>query len=120
MKMKSLVNIGFLKFISLVLVVGLFTACSSDTDNKQAENMDTAETEEAPVNTLTEQEEEQGFTLLFDGESAEGWRGYQNDSLPSAWEVVDGTLHIQGSGRGEAGAVEGGDILYDEVLETFT
>lgn len=115
--MKSLVNIGSLKFILTVLVVGLFTACSSDEESKETESMEA--TEEAAVNTLTQQEEEQGFTLLFDGETHEGWRSYQSDSFPGAWEVVDGTLHIQGSGRGEAGSEEGGDILYGEKFGNF-
>lgn len=119
MKMKSLVNIGFLKFTMVALVAGLFTACSSDTETQQSESMDMETEEAAAPNTLTAQEEEQGFTLLFDGETSEGWRGYQSDSFPGAWEVVDGTLHIQGSGRGEAGAEEGGDILYDEVFGNF-
>lgn len=121
---KSLEKIGFLKFTLIILVAGLFTACSSDTENQQSEaaneSMDSEmEAESTPINTLTPEEEEQGFTLLFDGETSEGWRGYQRDTFPAAWEIVDGTLHIQGSGRGEAGAEDGGDILYDEVFGNF-
>jgi hypothetical protein len=75
--------------------------------------------ETAAPNTLTEKEKADGWKLLFDGESAEGWRGYGKETFPAAWEVTDGTLHIQGSGRGEAGAEEGGDILYDEKFGNF-
>ncbi|MDX1630156.1 MAG: DUF1080 domain-containing protein, partial [Fulvivirga sp.] len=70
--------------------------------------------EEVQNNTLTEAEKEEGWILLFNGENSEGWRGYNKENFPAAWEVADGTLHIQGSGRGEAGAEDGGDILYAE------
>lgn len=124
MNTKSLKKISFLKLTLVVLIAGFFTACSSDTENQQTEttneSMDSEmQAGETPINTLTPEEEEQGFKLLFDGDTAEGWRAYLGDSVPGAWEVVDGTLHIQGSGRGEAGAEDGGDILYDEVFGNF-
>lgn len=124
MKIKSLEKNGFLKVALALLVAGLFTACSSNNENQESDTMSESadaemEAEEAPINTLTAEEEEQGFTLLFDGESADGWHGYLTDSFPGAWEVVDGTLHIQGSGRGEAGAEDGGDIIYDESFGNF-
>ncbi len=125
MKINLFEKNGLLKFTLTILVAGLFTACSSDTDNQDTEAMSEStdtemEAEETPINTLSVEEEEQGFTLLFDGETHEGWRGYLTDSFPGAWEVTDdGTLHIQGSGRGEAGAEDGGDILYDEVFGNF-
>lgn len=75
--------------------------------------------EQAGPNQLTQEEQNQGWQLLFDGESAEGWRGVNKDSFPAGWEVVDGTLHCKGSGMGEAGAEEGGDILYDEKFSDF-
>ena len=45
-----------------------------------------------------------GKVTLFDGKSFNGWRGYGRTDVPAAWEVVDGTIHIKGSGAGEAGA----------------
>lgn len=74
---------------------------------------------EAKPNTLTKKEKEEGWMLLFDGETTEGWRGYGKDSIPSAWEIVDGTLFLPGSGRGEAGAKDGGDIIYDKKFQNF-
>ncbi|MBN2349263.1 MAG: DUF1080 domain-containing protein [Bacteroidales bacterium] len=63
--------------------------------------------------------EEEGWVTLFDGTSTEGWRGYKKDSLPSAWKIVEGALMCQGSGRGEAGAVDGGDIVYNKEFQNF-
>ena len=76
--------------------------------------------EAAAPNTLTEAEKADGWVLLFDGETSNGWRGFKKETFPSGWEIVDGTLHMIGSGRGEAGASDGGDILYDKEFQNFT
>jgi len=87
--------------------------------SKQTSETNEEKSAEAGPNQLTEQEQNQGWKLLFDGESAEGWRGVNRDTFPSGWEIVDGTLHCKGSGMGEAGAEDGGDILYDEKFADF-
>jgi len=46
----------------------------------------------APLNTLTPDERAAGWRLLFDGKTTAGGRGWKMDSLPSGWQVVDGTL----------------------------
>jgi len=57
--------------------------------------------------------------LLFDGKTNEGWQGNNRPDFPKGWEVVDGTLHCKGSGQGEAGAHDGGDIFYDKQFTNF-
>lgn len=61
----------------------------------------------------------EGWIPLFDGKSSENWRGYDKDHFPGGWEVADGTLHCKGSGRGEAGAKEGGDIICTQKFSNF-
>jgi hypothetical protein len=79
-----------------------------------------AEVEEvAAPNSLTEAEKKDGWVLLFDGTSAEGWRGFNMAELPENWTIVDGALYCAESGRGEAGAENGGDIVYDKPFENF-
>ncbi len=48
------------------------------------------------TNTLSDAERAAGWQLLFDGESLDGWRGYQRDSAPEGWTVKDGALHFRG------------------------
>jgi Domain of Unknown Function (DUF1080) len=47
-------------------------------------------------NTLSESEKKDGYTLLFDGQTMNGWRTYQNTKNDS-WSVDSGTLHCKGS-----------------------
>jgi hypothetical protein len=64
----------------------------------------------AEPNTLTDKEQKEGWRLLFDGRTMNGWRGAYMDSLPKkGWEVRDGMLIVKESGGGEASF--GGDIV---------
>lgn len=114
-----------LKLVFFALIsVGLLSACASgDSDTEQEPQTDNmvTESEEAdvPPNTLTQQEIDEGWILLFDGETTDGWRGYNRDSFPQGgWVIEDGTLKVEGAGTGEAGG-EGGDILFDQQFQNF-
>lgn len=49
-------------------------------------------------NTLTEQEKAEGWQLLFDGKTMNGWRDYNGTELTEPWHVVDGTIQAKGDG----------------------
>jgi Domain of Unknown Function (DUF1080) len=66
--------------------------------------------EDGPINTLSDAEKAAGFKLLFDGKSADGWRGYKMKTLPSGWKVQDGHLVRAGGG---------GDIITDGEYGSF-
>lgn len=84
----------------LILVPGL-AACQSG--NQVADQA-------TPMNTLTSEEVEAGWTLLFDGETTDGWRGYQETGPPTGWAAVDGTL---------ARVSGGGDIVTEAEFDDF-
>lgn len=70
-------------------------------------------------NQLTQAEIDEGWVLLFDGETSEGWRSVNKETFPEAgWDIEDGSLHCLGSGKGEAGG-QGGDIIYDKIFSNF-
>jgi hypothetical protein len=109
-----------MKRVLLFLFAGaLVFALACTGGSKQSSENNKEKSAEVGPNQLTEQEQNQGWMLLFDGESTEGWRGVNKQHFPAGWVVVDGTLHCQGSGMGEAGSQEGGDILYDEKFSDF-
>ncbi len=69
--------------------------------------------------SCTNKADKEGWVSLFDGKTTNGWRGYDMDSFPAkGWEVVDGTLHVIGSGKGEAGG-GGGDIITVKKYKNF-
>lgn len=115
-----------MKRINQFLLAGTFLfALACNPGQKKAENTEEKKaccadsTVAAPVNTLTDEEKAAGWTLLFDGTTNNGWRGYNKDHFPTGWEIVDGTLHCKSSGKGEAGASDGGDILFDKKFKNF-
>ncbi|MDP4291601.1 MAG: DUF1080 domain-containing protein [Bacteroidota bacterium] len=69
---------------------------------------------EQPVNTLTAKEKAQGWHLLFDGKTLNGWKGYNHPAVPKNWSVEDNALTCYGRG-GEMG----GDIITSDKYENF-
>jgi hypothetical protein len=63
-------------------------------------------------NTLSKKEKADGWQLLFDGKSFDGWRQCNGDAMPANWEIEDGSMKVfLGEGKKE-GQGSGGDILY--------
>lgn len=65
-------------------------------------------------NTLTEEEIADGWQLLFDGKTLDGWRDYNGDSLTQPWHVVDGCIQAKGNGDDHLGY-----IVTDKQYENF-
>ncbi len=70
-------------------------------------------------NTLTDAEKKQGWKLLFDGKSSEGWRLYNHDQFPEkGWKVEDGLLTFDPfDENGER--IHVGDIITTKKYENF-
>ncbi|GHT31209.1 glycosyl hydrolase [Bacteroidia bacterium] len=113
--------------LSAVAMIG-FTSCGGKKTTEQAPAAEAAT--DAPVEyklieglpaadfaSLTPDAD--GYVTIFDGKTLNGWRGYSQAAAPGAWEVVDGTIHIKGSGNGEAGATDGGDLLYAHKFKNY-
>lgn len=65
----------------------------------------------AQNNQLSASEQKQGWKLLFDGQSPNGWRNYRSKTINPQWKVVDGTLTLAEKG--------GGDIITENQYENF-
>ncbi len=69
-------------------------------------------------NQLAEQEKNNGYTLLWDGKSNEGWRGAYKPSFPQqGWEISDGELRVLKSDGAES--TNGGDIVTEKEYGAF-
>ena len=66
-------------------------------------------------NTLSKKEEKQGWHLLFDGKTTNGWHTYLRDTVGSKWQVKNGSLVFDTS-QPRSG---GGDIVTNGSYENF-
>lgn len=63
--------------------------------------------------------DDEGYIVLFDGTSLEGWRGYGKDEVPARWSIDEGSLKFSGSGTGEGQQGDGGDIIFAHKFQNF-
>lgn len=81
----------------------------------------TMETTVKPVitkNRLTDDEKKNGWQLLWDGETTNGWRGAQLNEFPeNGWIIENGELIVLSSGGAESAA--GGDIVTTDQYGNF-
>ncbi len=102
---------NLLILVSALFFIAFTNSCKTSTSEKA-----TATGEEASDEVASEND---GWTVLFDGTSTEGWRGYGKTEFPKGWIIEDGAIKCNGSGRGEAGAEDGGDVIYDKKFSNF-
>ena len=69
-------------------------------------------------NSLSGYEVQDGWKLLFDGKSSEGWKGAYKKTFPEkGWEIKDGILKVLPSAGAES--TNGGDIVTKEEFSAF-
>lgn len=120
-----------------VALMGCFASC--DGSKKANDSNEATEATEATTETTTTVTEKPEYTLmnlptvnladfpkdadgwitLFDGKTFNGWRGYDREDVPPAWIIEDSAIKIKGSGGGEAGAKDGGDLLFAHKFKNF-
>lgn len=106
-----------LKQTLLAATVVLAVACNNESNiSKTNEEPGTV----TRHNTLTKEEQDQKWQLLFDGKSAGGWHKYGGQPAGSAWKVdAEGNLYLDASQKENGKVVGGGDIVTDEEYDNF-
>jgi Domain of Unknown Function (DUF1080). len=70
------------------------------------------------INQLTEQEKSEGWILLFDGKTTNGWRGAHKEAFPEyGWKIENGELIVLDADGGES--TNGGDIVTVNEYSAF-
>jgi hypothetical protein len=112
-----------------VLTVGYLTSCGGGKKTSEATAEAEVSTEAVvPAYTLLDlpaadlasfPKDADGWVTLFDSKTFNGWRGYDREDVPKAWVIDDGAIHIKGSGEGEAGAKDGGDLIFAHKFKNY-
>lgn len=69
-------------------------------------------------NTLSDQEKKNGWELLWDGKTTNGWRGAHKNAFPTAgWKIENGTISVLKSTGAES--QNGGDIVTEQQFAAF-
>lgn len=83
-----------IKKYTLLFIIILLTACNSKKDSD--------------------------WIYLFDGETTDGWRAYNGETIPDKWAAIDGNLTFDTELKLEEEWSGGGDIIYHkEQFEYF-
>jgi hypothetical protein len=99
-----------------VMILSVFNSCNRPAAKNNSGNSD--------INSLTRKEQNEGWKLLFDGNSLAGWRGLGRDHVPNGlWTVEEGMIRkidvgdqkILPDGR----PVENGDLMTIDTYENF-
>jgi hypothetical protein len=70
------------------------------------------------ANTISELEASEGWELLWDGKTTNGWRGAKLDEFPEkGWVIEDGILKVLKGDGGES--TNGGDIVTTKPYKNF-
>jgi hypothetical protein len=100
----------FNRNISFAVLCGIIFGCTPSVQENQ--------------NQLTKQEIEEGWELLFDGKTFNGWRGLGRDTVETNnWKVENGEIHKVDSRQipplpnGEK--INGGDLMTIETFDNF-
>ena len=114
------------KILFCTALAALFAAVSCGGSKQTTEQ--TEESSAAPAYSTMDKEQvdlskfkvdDEGYIVLFDGTSLEGWRGYGKDEVPSRWSIDEGSLKFTGSGTGEGQQGDGGDIIFAHKFQNF-
>jgi hypothetical protein len=69
-------------------------------------------------NTISQEEEEQGWELLWDGKTTNGWRGAKLTDFPQkGWDIKEGMFIVRKSDGKES--TNGGDIVTTQQYKNF-
>jgi len=69
-------------------------------------------------NKLSDQEVQEGWVLLFDGKTLDGWRDFKGEGITAPWKAEKGTLTSLGQGSDSTGYIVTGK-QYENFIITF-
>lgn len=109
----------FFALTPLIGIAMLSTSCNSAGSNAHKDSVANNSTNTNGGATANGSQDTTGWTTLFNGKDFTGFRGYDRTDMPKAWTIDGDAIKINGSGQGEAGGKDGGDIIYATKYKNF-
>lgn len=92
--------------------------CTTNLDKVQTPNIDAIFQVNCNDNTISEAEQKEGWKLLWDGKTTDGWRGAKLTTFPTGgWAIENGVLRVLNSNGAES--ANGGDIVTIKKYKNF-
>ncbi|GJM35142.1 MAG: glycosyl hydrolase [Saprospiraceae bacterium] len=109
-----------IRFATLFLFFLLFASAQYTLSDIKQEGDITIDDSKLPTG-LSAAEIAEGWTLLFDGQSLNGWRNFRKSTIGSSWKVADGAIYLDAKKQenGHWQAANGGDIITDGQFENY-
>jgi hypothetical protein len=116
---------------AVMLMASAAAGCQSNSTNNNTNQSGTDSTKkdtataaaaapaDSSTNRLTSTEKSEGWQLLFDGTSKGNFHVFNNKSDGSAWQVGDGTIHLDTTNKKDGKIVGGGDLVTNDEYENF-
>jgi hypothetical protein len=101
-----------------IIWLGVFAIWLNSCIDKAAKDNDDIEKKET-LNTLTDEEKNDSWQLLFNGTDTKGWHRYGDTVVRSAWRVDSGVLHLVTGEMEQWQTKGGGDIVTNEEYDNF-
>ena len=102
--------------VAVFAAAALLSSCSKPTQ-------ETADTTPPPdsstANRITQQEQEAGWELLFNGKDLDGWKRYGHDTIGPLWSVKEDYIVVDGTGLGEGSGKHGGSLMTIKQFGNF-
>ncbi len=99
----------------MTLIGLVMLSCNRQKDTASAD----AVSESPQLNSLTEEQKAEGWQLLFDGRTLDGWKRFNSDTIGPLWSVRDGAILCDGEGLGEGSGEMGGSLVTTREFGNF-
>jgi hypothetical protein len=104
-----------IKLLTGSILLLALASCNNDAAPDKKEGADTLNSKkETAMNTLSDQDKSDGWQLLFDGQTTNGWHKYGGGAIGNIWSLADGVLYVDTTVKGGEG-----DLVTDAEYENF-
>jgi hypothetical protein len=94
--------------------------CTDNLEEERKKNLPLIAQVNGIDNTISEREKEEGWKLIFDGKSSEGWKGAVSDPFPDkVWVIEEGMLKVLKSSERSGGIITDKKYGNFELLVDF-